>query len=234
MNEMSWMVTASGSAQPRAVPCRPARKTRRAGRARQRGEVRLLPPGARAPPMTRCSTVSGGERERQGSRSVQDEPTTPGVGPRGPPPHQLAEVAADAGRVARAVRARRRRSGARQSRGGPRAPGRRRTPRSRRRAALPRVARAPGRDPRRVILPRATGSRQHGPHRGRQRRRGRPDRRGRPPPPSTSGSEPRLAATTGTPTVIASSTGRPNPSSKDGSTSIDAARYSASRRSSST
>ena len=36
------------------------------------------------------------------------------------------------------------------------------------------------------------------------------------------GSAPRVAATTGTPTVIASSTGMPKPSSNDGSTSSDA------------
>ena len=53
------------------------------------------------------------------------------------------------------------------------------------------------------------------------------DRPAGPASPSTSGSEPRLAATTGTPSVIASSTGMPKPSSNDGCTSSRAPSYSA-------
>ena len=58
-------------------------------------------------------------------------------------------------------------------------------------------------------------------------RRGRRVRRADPRSPTTSGSAPRFAAITGTPSVMASRTGIPNPSSNDGRTRASAPSYSA-------
>ena len=79
--------------------------------------------------------------------------------------------------------------------------------------AVSRIGRADGRSP-------STRARM----RGQGARRPR-DRTAGPASPTTSGSAPRLAAMTGTPTVIASSAGMPKPSMCDGITSTSARRY---------
>ena len=226
-NDRSWMATTVGTPSA-AARCRPARTRRRGDRPPPRAAAAPAPTRCRRPPGDR----PGGEAariERQRDRLGARRARTRGSRARGvcrPFVQQPAEIPADAGRPAARARGRRCRCAWLR---GPAARWRARYASNTRRAvSSQRKARERGD----TLLPRrpcASVSSSSTRAIARAMSSGSSGSTSTPAPPSTSGSEPRLAATTGTPSVIASSTGKPKPSSNDGCTSSRAPSYSARR-----